>query len=85
MHTYQGLPCGQIQVEIFDPGCIRICISGQQHDCVFCFDRYKTQSKNIPAATVVALQNCVPKRAVPVQLDLLQLGLHLNKPVQTIQ
>ena len=28
LRTYQGLPGRQVQIEIFDPGCIGICVTG---------------------------------------------------------
>ncbi len=77
--TYQRLPSGEVQIEILDPSCILRCVSGQQYHCVLCLDRHKAQGKDIPAATVVALENSVPKRTVLVQLYLLQLGFDLRR------
>jgi len=78
MLTDQRLPSSEIQVEVLDSSSILWRVTRQQNHCVFCLDRDKAKSKDIPAAAVVALKNSVPEWAVLVQLNLLQLGFDLH-------
>lgn len=64
--TDQRLPGGEIQVEVLDASTILRGVAGQQDHCVLCLDRHKAQGKHIPAATVVTLENSIPKRTVLV-------------------
>ena len=77
--TYQCFPSGQIHTEVLDAWCVWRWVSLQQHDCVLCLDRNKTQRKYIPAAAVVTLHDGVAKRTVFVQLDFLQFCLDLGQ------
>ncbi len=76
--TDQRLPRSEIQIEVLDTSSILWRVTRQQNHCVFCLDRDKAEGKDIPAATVVALKNSVPKWAVLVQLNLLQLSFDLH-------